>query len=173
MAATFQSYLENQLATLPHINVFIEKADHIDVKTVEGDVSLREFIAGCFNYMPRWLQALYTIRWGFVRLLGMKQTGIPGQHSISPEEVSFVAGEMAAFFQVKAAKEKRYWFAAATDKHLTAHLGVVVEPLTEQTRRFYVLTLVDYQHWTGVVYFNVIRPFHHLVVHQMMQAAVK
>lgn len=34
-------------------------------------------------------------------------------------------------------------------------------------RRF--ITTVYYKHWTGPVYFNLIRPFHHLVVSRMAQ----
>ena len=69
---------------------------------------MRAFIAGLFSYMPWWLKALYGVRWAFVRLLGMKQEGVP---------------------------------------------------------------IVDYRHWTGPVYFNVIRPFHHLVVAAMLRSA--
>jgi hypothetical protein len=34
-------------------------------------------------------------------------------------------------------------------------------------RRFHVVTIVHYNNLAGPVYFNVIRPFHHLVVKQM------
>jgi hypothetical protein len=32
---------------------------------------------------------------------------------------------------------------------------------------YYPITIVFYKHWTGPVYFNLIRPFHHLVVARM------
>jgi hypothetical protein len=90
---------------------------------------------------------------------------------MQPKDISFVAEEPAAFFSVKMAKEDRYWFAGISESHLTAHLGVVMEP--GQPNRFHVLTIVHYNRWTGPVYFNVIRPFHHLVVGQMMKAGVR
>ncbi|MCP5103876.1 MAG: DUF2867 domain-containing protein, partial [bacterium] len=37
----------------------------------------------------------------------------------------------------------------------------------------HVVTIVHYKHWTGPVYFNLIRPFHHLVIRRMMKAALK
>ena len=61
--------------------------------------------------------------------------------------------------------------ASATDTHLTAYLGVVAEPIPPDNR-FHVITIVHYQRWTGPVYFNVIRPFHHLVVSKMVKAGV-
>ena len=38
--------------------------------------------------------------------------------------------------------------------------------------RYYVVTAVNYKHWTGPVYFNLIRPFHHLVVSRMAKHGV-
>lgn len=154
--------------TLPQL---METANHIDIKTIDGEVSLRQFIAGMLTYSPAWLKFLYGVRWFFVRLLGMKQEGIPQEPKIRPETISFVAGKPAQFFTVQMAKEEAYWFASAAESHLTAHLGVVVEP--GQPNRFHVLTIVHYNRWTGPVYFNVIRPFHHIVVRQMMKAGVK
>ncbi len=156
---------------VPHLSKLMETADHVDIKTIDGDVSLRQFIAGMLSYSPAWLKFLYGVRWFFVRLLGMKQEGVPGGLSMTAERVSFVPGDPATFFSVKMAEEEKYWFAGITESHLTAHLGVVVE--AGQPRRFYVVTIVHYHRWTGPIYFNVIRPFHHLVVWQMMKAGVR
>lgn len=156
---------------VPHLPELMETANHVDIKTIRGNVSLREFIAGMMSYSPGWLKFLYGVRWFFVRLLGMKQEGVPQQLTMRPEDVSFVTGEPAAFFSVKMAEEDKYWFAGITESHLTAYLGVVLE--SGRPNRFYVLTIVHYNRWTGPVYFNVIRPFHHLVVGQMMKAGVR
>ena len=120
-----------------------------------------------------WIKNLYRIRWGFVRLLGMKQEGIPqsSHMRMQPSDVPMRAGEDATFFTVEMAEDGRFWIASTTESHLTAYLGVVVEPLA-QGNRFHVLTIVHYHNWTGPVYFNVIRPFHHIVVGKMAQAGV-
>lgn len=163
---------QNDLFTaVPTLQKLLETADHVDVKSIEGDVSLRQFIAGMISYSPAWLKFLYGVRWFFVRLLGMKQEGVPGGLNMKPEDVAFTEGAPAIFFTVQMAEEHSYWFAAASESHLTAHLGVVVAP--GQPRRFHVLTIVHYHRWTGPVYFNVIRPFHHIVVRQMMKAGVQ
>jgi hypothetical protein len=80
------------------------------------------------------------------------------------------SGQRASFFKVQMADDERYWFAEVNDAHLKAALGVVVEPLAGTQRRFHVVTVVHYHNWAGPVYFNVIRPFHHLVVGGMMRA---
>ncbi|MBK7895932.1 MAG: DUF2867 domain-containing protein [Anaerolineaceae bacterium] len=156
---------------VPTLPSLLETANHVDIKTITSDVPLREFIAGMISYSPSWLKFLYGLRWFFVRLLGMKQESMPQELTMRPKNVSFEVGEPAAFFTVKMAKEDKFWFAGITESHLTAHLGVVVEP--GQPRRFHVVTIVHYHRWTGPVYFNVIRPFHHIVVRQMMKAGVQ
>jgi len=166
------------IQAVPDLQPFLAGADHIDVKVVEGDVTLREFLAGMFSYYPGWLKFLYRVRWGFVRLLGMKQEGIPQTVQLRPEDVSMIPGENAAFFTIDAASEDKFYVASASESHLTAYLGVVREPvdndhfdkLSDRRSRFHVITIVHYHKWTGPLYFNVIRPFHHLVVAKMAQS---
>ena len=151
---------------------FLEKADYADVKTVEGNVTLREFVAAMLSYYPWWIIFLYRIRAVFVKMLGMKQDKAPDRlPRLNPEDVSMKPGELAAFFTLRLAKDDQYWIAETPeDKHLRAYLGVIVEPINENLRRFHVVTIVHYKHWTGPVYFNTIRPFHHLVVSCMARA---
>lgn len=154
------------------IKPLLDGADHIDVKTVEGDVPLNRFIASFLSYMPWWLKLLYQLRAPLVRLLGMKQETLPFPSSIKPDDVSFVKGEKAFFFTVAAADKERFWFAEANDKHLSAYLGCVVEPLEGGRKRYHIGTIVHYNDWSGPVYFNIIRPFHHIVVGSMARAGV-
>ncbi len=157
----------------PPLDSVISDADHVDIKTAESSLSLREFVAGMMNYQPGWMSFLYRVRWLFVRLLGMKQEGIPHVPHLTPEDIPMTPGKMLAFFEVKLAEEDRYICMSATEKHLTAALAVVCEPIDAGHNRFYVLTVVHYHHWTGIIYFNVIRPFHHVVVNHMIQAGLK
>lgn len=160
-------------ALLAPLAPLLDGADHVDVKTVEGDRSLREFLAAMFSYQPGWITFLYHLRGYLVRLLGMRQEGVPQAPHYRPADVPMTPGLPAAFFTVQMAEEERFWAAAITESHLSAALGVVVEPLGGARRRFHVVTIVHYNSWAGPIYFNVIRPFHHLVVEQMARAGVK
>jgi hypothetical protein len=169
--------LKNKFENLPYIKEiqpFLKNSDHVDVKTIDGNVSLREFIASMMSYAPWWLILLYRIRAVVVRILGLeKQPELQGPFRISPEDISFTPGGNAHFFIVRKAKEDQYLIAETPeDKHLKAYLAMSVERLDENINRFHVITIVFYKHWTGPVYFNLIRPFHHLVVRQMMQAGI-
>ena len=156
------------------LDLYFQDADHTDIKTIEGGVSLRQFIAAMLTCYPWWIVFLYRIREVLVKILGLVKHENPDIRTpINPEDLSFEPGEKASFFIVRAAKENRYWVAETpADKHLRAYFGVVAERSRFRLTRFHVFTSVKYLHWTGPVYFNLIRPFHHLVVSRMMRAGV-
>lgn len=152
---------------VPEIAPLLEGAHHIDIKTAESERPLSEFVTRLLNYQPLWVTFLYGVRMVFVRFIGLRQKGVPPAPQL--KSAPMTEGEQAAFFTVKAADAERYWFAGVSESHLTAHLGVVVEPT--EPRRCHVVTVVHHHRWTGRLYFNVIRPFHHLVVRSMVRAA--
>ncbi len=159
--------------TLPAaVRPWAEDADWIDHKVVGAEArSLREFLAGFLSHYPWWVKALYGVRAVFVRLLGMRQPGAPAPLYLTPETVPFAPGSWATIFRVDAATEDDHWIGSATDRHLTARVAIVLEPVG-QGARFHVVTLVHHHRWTGPVYLAVIRPFHHLVVDSMIRAGL-
>jgi hypothetical protein len=164
-----------QIQSIVESELYFRNADHMDIKTIEGEVSLRQFISAMLSYYPWWILFLYRIRAFLVCILGLvkheKPTILP---SIRPEDLSFTPGENASFFIVKSAKENVYWISETPkDKHLKAYFGVVAETRSAQATKFHVFTSVYYIHWTGQIYFNIIRPFHHLVVSRMMRHGIK
>lgn len=152
---------------------FLKDVDYTDIKQIEADTSLREFIAGMLSYYPWWVVLLYRVRQLLVNLLGLVKHEKPDHlPAISPEDVSFTPGDQATFFVVRKGVEEQYWVSESPqDKHLTAFFGVVADRLSAGMTRFTVFTTIRYRHWSGPVYFNLIRPFHHLVVWRMMKAA--
>jgi hypothetical protein len=166
-------FMDKAIQTAPPIAALAAEMDVIDVKVFESTATLREFVAGMIGYYPGWLKFLYAVRMGFVRVLGMRQEGIPTMPHWTPEKVAMLPGQKAGFFNVEAAEEDHFWLAGIKDTHLDAYLGVIVEPLAGDVRKFHVVTLVKYNRWTGPVYFNVIRPFHHVVVYQMGKAGAE
>ncbi len=162
------------IQNIPEFKKLIDEADHVDVKTFEGRVSHREFISSMLSYYPWWVLFLYKIRAMVVRILGLKKHEKPDQpYGFPSQDLSFTPGDNATFFIVHSGEENRYWLAETPeDKHLIAYIGVVQEPQANNVNRFHVITIVKYIHWTGNVYFNLIRPFHHLVVNRMGKAGL-
>ena len=154
---------------------FINNSDFSDIKEFEGCVSLRQFIASMLSYYPLWLLLLYRLRKHLANILGLTHHPEPEKlPNLNPSDVSFTPGTKVTFFEVRRAKEDNYWIAETPqDKHLKAYFGVAAKPSSADRTRFYVVTTVYYKHWTGPVYLNLIRPFHHLVVSQMARAGLK
>ena len=165
----------DQIQKYSELKIYFQNVDYVDVKTIAGETSLRKFISGMLSYYPWWIVLLYRIREFLVNILGLIKHDKPDiLPSIKPEDLAFEYGENASFFIVRTAKENIYWVSETPeDKHLKAYFGVVAEELNKRLTKFHVFTSVKYIHWTGPVYFNLIRPFHHLVVSSMMRAGIK
>ena len=159
------------LLKFSELEKYFEKADFTDVKVFEGHTTLRRFIASMLSYYPWWIVELYRIRKLLVGILGLVRHQTPRElPHLKSKNVSFTPGENVTFFIVRSAKEDTFWVSETPDdRHLRAYFGVIKEPVSNSTNRFYVVTSVFYKHWTGPVYFNLIRPFHHLVVSRMAQ----
>jgi len=149
----------------PELAAFLARADHVDVHRVRTERPLRSFIAATFAYQPRWITFLYAVRKRLVGLIGLQQEGMPEPTRWRPEDVPMQPGVPASFFTVQAAREDQLWIAAAEERHLRATLAIFRE-----ASGYALVTIVHYRHWTGRLYFNLIRPFHHLVVMAMARA---
>ena len=154
---------------------YFDDADYSDVKQITADVTLREFIAGMLAYQPWWLAMLYRLREVLVAVLGLVRNEPSALPTVlPPADIPFGPDGKVAFFTVERAEEKRFWIARTPpDKHLSAHLGIVNRPTARGRNQFTVFTTVRFLHWTGPVYFTLIRPFHHLVVGRMMKAGAR
>jgi hypothetical protein len=154
---------------------YFQKADFTDVKVFEGDTTLRKFIASMLSYYPWWIVQLYRLRKFLVWSLGLVKHEEPKElPNLQAGDVSFTPGDSASFFIVRSAKEGIYWVSETPeDRHLRAYFGVIKEPVSKSINRFYVITTVFYKHWSGPMYFNLIRPFHHLVVSRMAKYGLR
>lgn len=155
-------------AQLPQISELLAGADHVDVKTERSRVGLREFVAAMMAYEPAWVRGLFRLRSYVVRLIGLRQDGVPTAPRWTPAEVPMLPGKRASFFTVRKAVEGAVWAADVEERHLRAQLCVLAEGT-----QYRVVTIVHYKHWTGRLYFNVIRPFHHFVVSGMAHAGAR
>jgi len=163
------------ITNVKELDQYFERADFIDVKVYEGNRTLREFIAGMLSYYPWWVVGLYRVRQLLVALLGLVKHEAPEKlPNLQAGDVSFTPGESVTFFIVRRAKEEHYWISETPDdRHLQAFLGVVMEPVGNSINRYHVMTSVFFKHWSGPVYFNIIRPFHHLVVSRMARHGLR
>ena len=152
---------------LPELDDLLPIVDVIDVKTARGAVSLREFTAGALGHGPLWIKALFGVRIPLAWALRL-ETAVPDSFRLRPETVSFTPGDPASFFSVVRGEEDHYLLLKVSDNHLVAWLAIITD--NGQPAEFKVVTLVKYLRPVGRFYYNLIRPFHHLVLLGMCRA---
>ncbi|MFI5711289.1 DUF2867 domain-containing protein [Kribbella sp. NPDC051620] len=156
---------------LPELADLLPEADVIDVKTAIGPVTLREFTAGALSLESRAGQALFALRVPVAKLMRLQMTGMPSRTRLRPEDVSFTPGDQLAFFTVDRGEEEHYLLLKVTDNHLFAYLAIIVDD-SGPVRAFKVVTLVHYLRGAGRLYYNLIRPFHHVAIRFMCRSGV-
>ena len=164
---------------IPELATLLDGADHVDVKSAESGLPLREFVAAAVGARHWWVTALFGARAVLAWLLRLDQAASSrSRRPLRPERIPFVPGAAISFFTVTAAQEDRFLLLQASDTHLTGYLAFVVDPADQSagvaTRRLIqVITVVHFHRWTGPLYFTIIRPFHHLVVNSMVRAGAR
>lgn len=150
-------------------------ADHLDVKTGQGPLSVRAMSAGILAYRPGWIAALWRLRACLVRLLGLGPQQGDGDIRLTAETLPVQPGRKVGFFTVVDSDGETFWIVEGVESHLRAALAVFAEPVAGSpgVNHFRVATVVHYLSRVGPIYFNLIRPFHHLVVRCAMNDAIR
>lgn len=149
-------------------------ADHVDVKIGEGAVSVLEAAAGIMSYRPRWVELLWWMRAGLVRVLGLgRQREVP-RTRYTADTLPAEPGGRLGFFSVFDTDRESFWMVQGRESHLEAVLAVFATPLPggPGRNRIHAATVVRYRSGIGPIYFNLIRPFHHLVVTRALRRAL-
>lgn len=157
---------------LPELADLLPSSDVIDVKTVTGQVTLREFAAGALGNESAASRALFALRVPVARLLRLDMAGMPARTRLRPEDITFTPGEPLSFFTVERGEEEHYLLLKVVDNHLVAYLAIIIDDSGTE-REFKVVTLVRYLRSAGRLYFGLIRPFHHIIVHFMCRSGVR
>lgn len=143
-------------------------ANHTDVYectiTDYKNITPDDIQVAFWTVQPGWLKTLFTIRNGIVRFFGLKTD----KSDSSEFERCIRAGSNYTFTSIPA-KSANETVMCLQDKHLTAYLSVYIKNIGENKRTVYITTLVHFHYWLGYAYFNIIRPFHHIVVKKMMK----
>ena len=165
----------NEFKRIPALAEYLDGANHVDVKSGEGTLPLREFVAGLLSYKPGWVRALWKVRVWLLKVLRQGESDVPGEGQLTAESLPIETGQEALFFTVADSDGETYWVAIGEESHLGMALGVVVQSVEgqEDIKKFSVITVVQYRNFAGSIYFNLIRPFHHLVVSAAMRSLLQ
>lgn len=126
--------------------------------------SLSEITKIIFGTRPKWVQFLFIIRQFLVKCIGLKP--LPRQEPIAGVQT----GSTIGFFTVYTIENQEI-ILGADDSHL--NFRAVITDTREPQYNIKVTTLVQYHNNKGRYYMALIKPFHRLVVKNMVRQAYK
>ncbi|NDV26489.1 DUF2867 domain-containing protein [Desulfovibrio sp. JC010] len=154
------------LNSIPQIHKISTSADHVYSHVFDSRRDMDDFLVRLMSYKPGWLVFLYKVRGVLARIMRLKHDEFVN-HGLEVSDYDFNPGGQVDFFNSVDFEAERFWIGEAEDKHLIGYIGVVSEIAENGLYNYHVFTIVRYRHWTGPIYFNLIRPFSHLVVYFM------
>jgi hypothetical protein len=173
MRKAAKTLAEGFIHRIPQLRAVLDGADVVRVRSVEGRVELARFLEAMFAYRPGLVRLLYRLRGLVVPLIGVRQPSLPAMDEWLPPDVPMLACGNIWFFSVSLADPERYWIGCCPhERHLTGYMGVVAEPLGRGRRRFHLVTVVHYKHWTGRLYFGLISPLNRFFMHRLARAGI-
>lgn len=133
-------------------------------ETVVG-LSADDIQVTLWTAMPGWLNALFKIRDIIVRPFGLE--GGNGKERYKDFKEMLYDGKSMKIMSV-AAKAENETVLKLDDKHLEAYMSVYVDQAT-----ITVITLVRYHNLLGKTYFFFVKPFHKIVVKNMLKYTLR
>lgn len=113
---------------------------------------------------PQWVNMLFRIRNFFAKLVNLKGGSLSNPTELEECIRNGTKHGIASIPQ----KNETETILLLEDKHLNAYLSIYILP----KKKIYAITLVRFKNRTGSIYFSLIKPFHKLVVKQMLKRAV-
>ncbi|MDR0927614.1 MAG: DUF2867 domain-containing protein [Ignavibacteria bacterium] len=141
----------------PHNPILVKdfgKVDHIDsYRITQTTTETAEQLEAKFLNMPKWVEFLMKLRDSIVGVFGLKtaKDALQNENSLFPliwkNQDEIVSG--------------------AEDSHLNFRFSILID---KENSYIYITTIVHYNNRMGVLYFNIIRPFHKLIVKNMIKS---
>ncbi|MEO0732722.1 MAG: DUF2867 domain-containing protein [Bacteroidota bacterium] len=126
-----------------------------------------------FEASPTWINYLFNLRNRLVRRLGLKVPEPIADREKLPDDFTCTPGQRVGLFKVFAS-DQREVVLGEDDKHLDFRVSLYQRSATEaQPRSLAITTIVSFNHWSGRLYFRLIKPFHKIIVKQMLRGTVK
>jgi hypothetical protein len=150
---------------LSKLNHLLAKVDFEDTFATTNHVdSMERIVKRILNEKPKWIDALIAFRNRIVKRFGL-QTTIPDDY-----HTQYVVGGYVSFFKIFAIEKNRV-ILGADDTHLNFKVAIV----NDESEQFNikVTTLVEFNNTFGKVYMSIIKPFHKIVLINMVKKAFR
>lgn len=143
----------------------LSKIDFSDTfATTNHTNTIEELSKLIFNTTPKWVAWLFILRNKVVGLFGLKNE-IPSDYHENFEVDGYIG-----FFKIFSISETEI-ILGANDKHLDFRAIITKDKALDYNIK--VITLVSYNNTFGKIYMTIIKPFHRIVVKNLVKNAYK
>lgn len=142
--------------------------DHMDAYAIGirgNQHSIDYLTAVVFTSFPGWARLLFNLRNLLVKPFGLATGRLPDPGDID-KSIVFRTGERAVLFTVVDRSDTEILM-AEDDRHLYFRFSVLADDQTDG-RSIWLTTLVQFHNRLGWWYFNLIKPFHGMIVRSML-----
>ena len=133
--------------------------------------SIEEITKLFFETSPKWIDHLFEVRNKVVKIFGLKVSDVPNKEELL-KNTKFVINEEIGLFKIFD-KSNNEIILGQNDKHLNFKISILSNIRTDDKQLITISTLVYFNKWYGKLYFQLIRPFHKLIVPLMLKNILK
>lgn len=143
--------------------IFTDKTNRIDAAAA-GKVF--------FTSAPAWIGKLFELRNKMVAAFGLKTSGNGQNRQDLLDNFKCEPGEQLGLFKVFARTENEV-ILGEDDKHLNFRISLFLDRTGPKQKALTISTTVQFNHWTGKLYFLPVRPFHRAIVPAMLKSLIR
>lgn len=155
------SLLEGSLRRVDYADAYGATFANPEPLTVED--AFRSF----FRSTPAWIRLLMSLRNALVKRMGLK--GPSGSEDVTRTPIE--PGAVFGLFRIYAVGPQEI-LAGEDDRHLDFRTMVQLRRESDSGYRLTVATAVDFKNVLGRLYFLPVKPFHRLIVREMIRSIV-
>jgi hypothetical protein len=150
-------------------NTAYDYLDSYSVALDTNNLNVEKVGKSFFTSGPAWVGWLFALRNKIVSLIGLKTSGSSeAEHETVLKNFKGEIGQRVGLFKVFDGNENEIIF-GEDDKHLDFRVSLLFD---KKENLLHVSTTVKIHNWLGKLYFLPVKPFHKLIVPNMMKGMV-
>ncbi len=157
------------------LNNTIKRHDYIDsykstVSDPQNKITATALGKAFFSSSPKWVEKLFSLRNKLVSLIGLKTPVTVSDRQRQLDNFKCEKGEQLGLFKIFE-KTTNEVLLGEDDKHLDFRVSLFLAPLKNDVlkKEITITTTVSFNNWLGPVYFLFVKPFHKIIVTNMLK----
>ena len=139
----------------------------------DNKVGVNDLVKAFFSAGPKWIGSLFRLRNKLVSVAGLK-TSRGDEHYQQLQKFNCEPGAQVGIFRVFEVFDHEV-ILGQDDKHLDFRVSLFLKKDTKEKeiKHLVISTIVTFNHWSGRLYFLVVKPFHRLIVPAIVTSVIR